>query len=238
MKLSAHLQGVINAALKDAKKKGHEFLTPEHFLMAALCTPMYRELIMLGGGDVEAIKQSAAHYLTKNIPVREGSEPVQTVSLQTIFERAAEHCETVQKVFIDVPDVIVALYDEPKIQASYLLKKFGVDRLRLLEVISFAEYSGEDMFPVNIFSSLFPENPETNDMSFFADDAHKDESLGDETVTPGSAYAGIPEDEKRKSFLERFTDDLTAKARAGGIDPIIGREDELERTIGVLCRRL
>jgi ATP-dependent Clp protease ATP-binding subunit ClpA len=60
-----------------------------------------------------------------------------------------------------------------------------------------------------------------------------------EPVGDNASDAQTPtRDEKKKTYLERFTENLTAKARAGGIDPIIGRNDELERTVGVLCRRL
>jgi ATP-dependent Clp protease ATP-binding subunit ClpA len=232
MKLSAHLQSVVNAAINDAKKAGHEFFTPEHILLESLAFEKYRELIELSGGDTDAIKARLREYLNKAIPLVDKklsaqNDPAQTVTLQSVMERAAMHCVSAEKSFIDVPDVIVSLYDETKSHGAYILKKNGVERIRLLEVISFAEYSGGESFPMDIFATIFPENPEIAGTEFFDENA----DIAGEVLEESHG-------EKKKAFLERFTEDLTAKAREGGIDPIIGRENELERAVTTLCRRL
>jgi ATP-dependent Clp protease ATP-binding subunit ClpA len=249
MKLSVHLQAVVRNALEYAKAKRHEFFTPEHILLSSLAEPKYRELLDLAGGDADVAGKMLVDYFEKSIPLvktrwRKGAardyEPAHTVTLRAVLDRAAVHCVSAQKMFIDVPDVIVSLFDESKSQGAYILRKCGVDRLRLLEAASFAEYSGEEDVPMNVLSAMLSEIDERNYEMAESGAENPREKSGDAAARAGTNSGGNGQPakgEKQKSYLDRFAENLTAKAAAGGIDPIIGREDELERAVGVLCRR-
>jgi len=106
----------------------------------------------------------------------------------------------------------VSLYDEERCYSAYYLRKAGVKRLELLQVLSHSY--GND----NFFTS------------------GKDGQ--------GGKYAGIDEDHdgqrraNKKSALERYAVDITALAREQKLEPVIGRQEELARTVQVLCRRL
>jgi len=129
------------------------------------------------------------------------------------------HAESASKEQVDVGDLLVSLYDEEQSFGAYFLKKAGIKRLNLLQVISHGLTGYEDDEP---------EGPDT---------FGPDESVGEETEQTGAGEQ--PGRRRRKqSPLEQFTTELTALASEGRLEPLVGREDILERTIQVLCRRL
>ncbi len=211
MKISHELQAVFNLAFEEAKTKQHEFLTPEHLLLASLQFEAQIRLLKAVGTDIRQLKGLVETYLEKEIPMTDGAEPVQSVGFQTVIERAIMHSVSAQKDDVETGDILVSMLDENDSYASFALRSCGVQRLALLEVLSHG----------------FPEDQEDEDPALA-------DSLGQEEASPGEARSG----HKKKSFLEQFTTDLTEAARQGKLEPLIGRSDILERTIQVLCRRL
>jgi ATP-dependent Clp protease ATP-binding subunit ClpA len=215
MKISGHVQAIINAAYNEAKMRNHEYLTPEHILYAALAFDEVQGVLFSCGADINQLKSGMENYFEQKLPLAKvSSEPTQTVGFNNIIERAVILCRSSQKGMIDVADILVSLYDEERCYSAYYLRKAGVKRLELLQVLS-GNY-GEDFASGN-------EQGQQND---------------------GAKYAGMPDDEQarskanKKSALERYTTDLTAMARENKLEPVIGRLEELERTVQVLCRRL
>jgi ATP-dependent Clp protease ATP-binding subunit ClpA len=212
MKVSQEVQAIFNAAYNEAESRSHEYLTPEHVLYAALSFEDVRGILEACSADVDHIKMES--YFDQKIPTVKKGKPAQTAGFQNLIERAIVQSERAQKAEVRVADILVSLFDEEQNYAAYYLRKAGVKRLQLLEVISHGgEPGGSDV-------------PETD----------QDEE--------GAETAGSPEREPRareaqkKSFLDRFTTELTALAGAGKLEPVIGREEEIERTVQVLCRRL
>jgi ATP-dependent Clp protease ATP-binding subunit ClpA len=117
-----------------------------------------------------------------------------------------------------VADILVSLFDEERNYCAYYMRKAGVKRYELVNVISHG-YEGDnsDSFVVHGTGSRYRE------------DQHKPEP---ETDTEGERKAG-----GKKSALDRFAAELTALAREGKLEPVIGRENELDRTVQILCRR-
>jgi len=205
MKVSGHVQAIINAAYNEARVRNHEYLTPEHILYAALAFDDVQAVFTTCGADTGKIKTGVEKYLDERISVvQSGTEPIQTVGFQSVIERAAMQNRSAHKDTIDVADILVSLYDEERNQSSYELRKAGIKRLDLLGVLSHGGSPGK-----------------------FADDDAPFPEPGQKTKGAG-----------RRSALERFATELTALARDGRLEPFIGREDELDRTVQVLCRRM
>jgi ATP-dependent Clp protease ATP-binding subunit ClpA len=218
MKISQELQAVFNLSYEDAKSKGHEFLTPEHLLLASLQFESQMRLLKAVGSNVRQLRDLVEAYLVKEIPVVENADPIQSVSFQTVIERAIMHTVSAQKEDVETGDILVSILDERDCYAAFALRSSGVERLTLLEVLSHGE----------------PEDEDPNENSNFPED--EDEREGLEEGQASSEQGG--KSPKKKSFLAQFTSDLTELARQGKLEPLVGRADILERTIQVLCRRL
>ncbi len=214
MRISEEVQGVINAAYQDAKQRHHEYLTAEHVLYAAAFFDISREILTSCGANPDEIKQQLEKHLDEHVPVVKDSEPIQSKGFEDVIQRALFHTEASQKEIVDIGDILVSILDEEESFGAYFLKKSGVTRYNLLKIISHGGIlqspdGGEDEFTGTA--------RETSDDS---EDEAKDKR------------------KKKKDALSQFARDLTAAAKQGELEPLIGREDILERTIQVLCRRL
>lgn len=236
IRLSSLVQTVLDQAYADAKARGHEYVTPEHVLLASLDHPAALKLLSLSGADIAFIHENVDEYLRKNIPVLTGNAPVQTIGFQNVFQRAVLHCESAEKPMVEISDILVSLLDESRNYSSYFMRRGGLDRLVLLEIISHGGMEQDAEGPAR--SSRIEENIDglsgqdqegQDSLPFGLEDASRPESTGAESDRPRQT---------RKSALERFTVELTALARQGRLEPLIGRVDELDRTIQVLCRRM
>jgi ATP-dependent Clp protease ATP-binding subunit ClpA len=207
MRVSDEVQDVLKAAYQNAKEHNHEFLTPEHILHAAMFFDLSREIVAHCGADPDEIKKQLEEHLSKNSPVVENAEPLQSMGFQAVLERAIFHTEASSKEIVDVGDVLVSIYDDEKSYGAYFLKQAGVTRFELLRVIS--------------HGGILPAPEE-----------------GDESAAEGKEAGETEKRRVRKSALSLFTRELTEAATNGELEPLIGREDIVERTVQVLCRRL
>ena len=216
MKVSEELNNVISAAFAEAKVRTHEFITPEHVLYASLFFDYGKDIITSCGGSIERLKEDLDSFFKKQyIPLVEEQDPVQSDGFQNVIENAMLHVSSSGKKEIDVGDIYAAMFYEKESFAVSFLEKEGITRLDILNYISHG-------------ISVVPEtSADKNDEEF--------ESLED--IKDTGAYEKKREKKKRR-YLELFTTELTGKAARNEIDPIIGREKILERTIQVLCRRL
>jgi ATP-dependent Clp protease ATP-binding subunit ClpA len=226
MKISRHVQAIINAAYNEAKIRNHEYLTPEHILYAALAFDEVQEIFSACGANLDILKHGMENYFEQKVPVIINTEPTQTVGFQSVLERAVLQSQSSQKETLDVADILVSLYDEERNYCAYYLRKLGITRLELLENIS----HGLDGDMDRTFSFGKPGGGPLH----YGEG--KDEA-GDEGADPAADPAQKIRANKR-SALERYATELTALAREGRLEPVIGREVELDRTIQVLCRRL
>ncbi|MDR1858096.1 MAG: ATP-dependent Clp protease ATP-binding subunit ClpA [Treponema sp.] len=216
MKISGHVHAIINAAYNEARLRNHEYLTPEHILYAALAFDEVQGVLVSCGANTDQIKHGMESYFEQKIPIASSrGEPTQTVGFQSVIQRALMQSKSAQKEIIDVADILVSLFDEEQNYSSYYLRKAGIRRLELLEVLSHGQDDGV---------LGFSRSHDGEDGKF-----PPEEDLGD----PGQKAKG-----NKKAALERFALDLTALARENKLEPFIGRKDELDRTVQVLCRRL
>jgi ATP-dependent Clp protease ATP-binding subunit ClpA len=208
MRLSRTLEASLTMAVREAKRRRHEFLCLEHVLWAILRDQDVAETIRACGGDPDKLVRDLEHYLSQmeTLPADVDVPPQQTLAFQRVLQRAAAHVQSAGRDEIDGRNLLIAIFREPDSHAAYLLGQQGVTRL---DVVTYVSHGIRKV----------PELPAGN--------GHMPESDDDDGDEDGSA----------RDPLAAFTVDLVARAAAGKIDPLIGRERELERTIHVLCRR-
>jgi ATP-dependent Clp protease ATP-binding subunit ClpA len=218
MDISTELNQIIVAAYREAESRGHEYLTPEHVLYAALFFDRGREIVLACGGNVEALTKELDEFFLTRVPVVENSKPIQSAGFQSIMENAILHTASSEKDSVEIDDILASILEEKESFAAHFLARQGIDRLELLSYISHGV-------------TVFPSTEDEQDLG--------EPEVGEPGDEEGDAE---PKEQRGKSRgarpLQAFAVDLTEKARAGGIDPLIGREEILQRTIQVLCRRL
>ena len=221
MKVSPVLTKVLSDSMFMAKKSKHEFFTPEHILLQALQEDAICKLLTDSGCKIDALKTSLNYYLETQIPVvsEQADEkfiqtPIESVGFQSVMNRAVYHCVSCDTDVIDITDVLVSMIDEANNYCSYYMKTSGVKKQRLIEVITNAK---------GVFGQNTSNKKNSKNGSFL-----------------GAKNFGTGEDEmfsNNSGGLARFTINLTELAKEGKFDELIGRDEELERTIQILCRR-
>jgi ATP-dependent Clp protease ATP-binding subunit ClpA len=217
MKITQEVQTVLNAAYQEAKERRNEYLTPEHILYAALFFENVENILLECGADPDELRRDLEEYLTDRLPRIETGDPIQTLGVQEVIEQAIFHTETSSKETVDLPDLLVSIFNQENSYGSYYLKKAGVDRYSLLRSISHGSGRFDD------FSG--------------GEEGAEDEFSGPDEYTEED----VPETRKgktRKTALQRYTRELTEAARKGETEILVGREELLERTVQVLCRRM
>jgi ATP-dependent Clp protease ATP-binding subunit ClpA len=209
--LSPDLQATLQRAVADVRRRRHEYLTLEHLLLAMLDDPTAVDIVQKCGGDVVELRDEIEVFLEESVdelPEGEESGPDQTIAFQRVFQRAAMHVQGAGRAQMTTGNLIVAMYRERDSHAVYLLEKHGITRFDVINYISHG--------------------------------VSKVDSAGVVPRARPSTGAGADDDsdsEKVANPLESFCTDLTARAKEGKIDPLIGREYEVERVIQILCRR-
>jgi ATP-dependent Clp protease ATP-binding subunit ClpA len=211
MRLSRSLETALTLAVREARRRRHEFLTVEHVLYALLHDAGVVEVIRACGGDPERLRVELSAYLDAQVePLPPGVEapPEQTLAFQRVLQRAAAHVQSAGREEVDGRHVLAAIFRESDCHAAFLLSQQGVSRLDVITYISHGIAKVPD-------------------------------GANGAAPTPGDAAEGEDDGDGHaaRDPLAAFTANLVARAAAGKIDPLIGRDRELERTIQVLCRR-
>ena len=213
MKINEELNIILNAALNEARVREHEYVTPEHVLYASLFFDRGREIINNCGGSIDNLQKELDQFFKKDyIPQVKKKEPVQSEGFQRVIENAIFHVASAQKGELDIDDILVALFYEKDSFSVHFLEKEGISRLDMLSFISHG-------------ISVGPESRMEG-----AQDGKKPEPL---QIEEPEKEAG----RKKHKYLQLFATELTGRAAKGEIDPVIGRDDIIERTIQVLSRR-
>ncbi len=210
--ISKELEIAFATAIREAKTRHHEMLTVEHILYALLHDPVGSRILRNCGADISELKKQLQDFFSRHVkalPEQDNREIVQTMGVQRVLQRAILHVQAAEKKEVDAGDILAALFAEEQSYAVYFLAQQGITRFDILNYISHGvSRTGEDDWQ---------------------DDADEREAQPQEERRS---------QQKRGGLLEKFTVNLIEKARAGKIDPLIGRQAELERTIQVLGRRL
>ena len=217
---STSLEKAIHAALAQANERKHEFATLEHLLFALLDEADALRVMQACSVDVTELRQTLIEFieddLSNLVTDIEGSEAVPTAAFQRVIQRAAIHVQSSGRTEVTGANVLVAIFAERESNAAYFLQEQDMTRYDAVNYIA----HGVAKDPA------FGENRPIS-----GSDIEDDEDMS----TGASGPSGS--DEKSESALSKYCVDLNAKSRAGDVDPLIGRDHEVERCIQVLCRR-
>ncbi|MEN3328033.1 MAG: ATP-dependent Clp protease ATP-binding subunit ClpA [Acidobacteriota bacterium] len=204
--ITKELENTLSLAIAEATKRQHEYVTLEHLLLALLTDPTARDVIYSCGGNLNTLKKDIEEFFAAHSEMANpdpSTLPEQTIAFQRVLQYALLQAQASEQREVNGGGVLAALFHAQHSHAVYLLNKYGVTRLAVLNYIS-----------------------------------HGISAVG-ETEATGDINADEGEEEARpnKDPLKAFTVNLNERAAAGQIDPLIGRNDELQRTIQILCRR-
>jgi len=210
--LNKELEFTLNLAFKEAKEKRHEFMTVEHLLLSLLDNPSAGNVLHACEADIESLRHDLIEFIeetTPKIPDEELERETQpTLGFQRVLQRAVFHVQSAGKTEVTGANVLAAIFSEQESQAVYFLRRENVTRLDVINYISHGVTKQQNQGGMH-------------------DPFHA--SMDEEM--------GAPNAEFNESPLESYCLNLNKRARLGKIDPLIGREEEIQRTIQVLCRR-
>ncbi len=223
--INPELAQTIVVAYREAKNREHEYLTVEHLLYSLLQTTSGRRIIEQCGGDIVTLVARLENYFSARIPKFKSSphgDPTETVAFQRLIQRTLLHVQMAEKPEAEIGDLLASIFEEDETHACFFLKEQGITRLDILRLIS-RENDNDTSEEAPEGLTLHPPLPPT--------------PAGNREERAGRKTASKKRKEKKLTHLEAFTVDLRARAAAGKIDPLIGRESEMQRTLQVLCRR-
>ena len=211
--LDKELEYTLNAAFKEARAKRHEFVTVEHLLLALLDNTSALEVLKACGANINRLRSNLTEFIDRTTPViplnihDRDTQP--TLGFQRVIQRAVFQVQSAGRTEVVGANVLAAIFSEQESQSVYFIRQENISRL---DVINFIAHGSSK-------TNKIQTRDEQQSFNHYTDDA---EGMQDEGGT---------------SPLELYTTNLNARAKLGLIDPLIGREEEVERTIQVLCRR-
>lgn len=209
--LDKELEYTLNIAFKDARTKRHEFVTVEHLLLALLGNTSALEVLKTCGANINRLRSNLSEFIDRTTPIIplniHDRDTQPTLGFQRVIQRAVFQVQSSGKTEVTGASILAAIFSEQESQSVYFIRQENISRLDVINYIA--------------HGTARPRIQAREDRPFnnYSEDA---EGLAEEAGT---------------SPLELYTANLNARARIGLIDPLIGREEEIERTIQVLCRR-
>jgi ATP-dependent Clp protease ATP-binding subunit ClpA len=212
--IAQELEVSLHMAFVEARQQRHEFITVEHLLLALLDNPSAAEVLRACAANIDDLRKNLTGFIKENTPVVPGTDDIDTqptLGFQRVIQRAIMHVQSTSngKKEVTGANVLVAIFGEKDSHAVYYLHQQGITRLDV----------------VNYISHGITKAPQSKEQG--QDEAKQGE--GEEQAA--AAQPGQP------NALDQFTNNLNAAAKEGRIDPLIGREAEVERVIQILCRR-
>jgi len=224
--LSTELAYALEAAFREAEQRKHAFFCLEHLLFALIFDPTIKGILKNCGGNIEELKRDLEEFFDNNIERvdkvspeekrlinQEEGGPIQTPAVQRVLRHAIMHAHSAGKKIVTPSEVLVSIFNEADSHAVHFLQKQEIERLDVVNYIS----HGVSKLPLPMGESEEEEGEIEED----------DQTSGEDDDTP-----------KRKgSALKAFCENLTQQAKQGELDPIIGREPEIDRALRILSRR-
>ncbi len=212
---STTLEQAIHQALALANEHRHELATLEHLLLALTEEPDAVRVMRACNVELDELRKTLIDFIDDDLSTLitdvEGSEAVPTAAFQRVIQRAAIHVQSSGRQEVTGANVLVAIFAERESNAAFFLQEMDMTR-----------YDA-----VNFIAHGVAKNPSFSEARKVAG--------SDEPVE--AAQAPQAEEAREETALSKYCVDLNAKSKKGDVDPLIGREDEVERAIQVLCRR-
>ena len=202
---SEELKVALNEAFKNARSKRHEYVTPEHILLALLDEKQAVDVLNNVGADVDTLRKKLDEFIdahTPQIPPGDDRQAEPTLGFQRVVRRAMFHVQSNGRQAATGADVLIALFAEQESHAVHCLKEQSIARL---DVVNYVAHG-------------------------ISKTAKEGAGADGEAPAQEGEGSGQP-------ALDTFASDLNELAKAGKIDPLVGRDHEVERVIQVLCRR-
>ncbi len=210
--LSKDLEVTLNMAFKGARSKRHEFMTVEHLLLALLDNESAASVLRACGADLASLRRELIEFVdstTPLIPENDSERETQpTLGFQRVLQRAVFHVQSSGKQEVTGANVLVAIFSEQESQAVYYLKQQNVARIDVVNYITHGIHKVA---------------------------GHSDH--GNDGVQEQQDEESVSGEVPAQSPLESFASNLNEQAMKGRIDPLVGREYELERVSQILSRR-
>jgi ATP-dependent Clp protease ATP-binding subunit ClpA len=207
------LEQAIHAALAHANARRHELATLEHLLLALIDEPDAARVMKACSVDLDLLRKTILEFIDDDLSTLvtevEGSEAVPTAAFQRVIQRAAIHVQSSGRSEVTGANVLVAIFAERESNAAYFLQEQDMTRYDAVN------YIAHGVAKDSSFSEARPVQG-------------VDEPVEQTRAEPA---------ENKESALAKYCVDLNKKATKGDVDPLIGRESEVERAVQVLCRR-
>ncbi len=210
--LSKDLEITLNLAFKGARTKRHEFMTVEHLLLALIDNESAANVLRACGADLPLLRKELIEFVdstTPLIPEQDTERETQpTLGFQRVLQRAVFHVQSSGRQEVTGANVLVAIFSEQESQAVYYLKQQNIARIDVVNYITHGIHK------------VAGQSDHGNDST---QEPQDEDALGGEATT--------------QSPLESFASNLNEQAMQGRIDPLVGREHEVERVSQILSRR-
>ena len=218
---SRSLEQALHRALALANERRHEYSTLEHLLLALIDDQDAASVMRACSVDLEALRRNLVEYVNgelTNLVTEHGQEAKPTAGFQRVIQRAVIHVQSSGREEVTGANVLVAIFAERESHAAYFLQEQDMTRYDAVNFIShgIAKRSGSSEPRLPKGASQEPEMPRESE-----DRGEGDKERG----------------KKKESAVEAYCVNLNRKAKDGRIDPLIGRESEVQRVIQILCRR-
>lgn len=216
--LSKELEMTLNTAFKGARSKRHEFMTVEHLLLALLDNESASTVLRSCGANLNTLRQELLEFVDSTTPLipeaDDQRETQPTLGFQRVLQRAVFHVQSSGKNEVTGANVLVAIFSEQESQAVYYLKQQSIARIDVVNYIThgITKVSG---------------GGQSDHSSDSAHDHSDDEQMG---APPGGEGA-------TQDPLEAYATNLNSMAKEGRVDPLVGRDQEVERVVQILARR-
>ncbi|WP_308720363.1 ATP-dependent Clp protease ATP-binding subunit ClpA [Komagataeibacter xylinus] len=212
--LSRNLEQTLHRALTLAGDRRHEYATLEHLLLALIDDPDAVTVFRACGVDLNKLRTDLTDFLDKDLAGLAADrtvDPKPTAAFQRVIQRAAIHVQSTGRDEVTGANVLVALFAERESHAVYFLQLQDMTRLDAVNFISHGIAKAPDRSTRRPVAGSPPE--------------------GGESEERGKTG------QKNQDALSTYCTNLNDKAQEGKVDPLIGRDSEIERTIQILCRR-
>ncbi len=209
--IAQELEVSLHMAFVEARQKRHEFITVEHLLLALLDNPSAAEVLRACAAKVDELRKELTNFVNEHTPRVEGTDDIDTqptLGFQRVIQRAILHVQSSGKKEVTGANVLVAIFGEKDSHAVYFLQRQNISRLDV----------------VNFISHGITKSPQSGANPARPPNEGEQGEQEQEAATAGGA-------------LDSFTQNLNQQALLGKIDPLIGRDKEVERVIQTLCRR-
>ena len=214
--LDKELEYTLNVAFREARNKRHEFVTVEHLLLTLLDNGSALDVLKACGANISRLRTNLTEFIDRTTPIippnihDRDTQP--TLGFQRVIQRSVFQVQSSGKTEVTGANVLAAIFSEQESQSVYFIRQENISRLDVINYIAHGTIMKSKVQPP-------PQQREDHPFNSYSEDS---EGLSEEGGT---------------SPLELYTTNLNARAKMGLIDPLVGRTEEVERTIQVLCRR-